>query len=63
MYFSRLLPEMEEQIEAYKTSYESTNGDFSDVILSQISLLEMQLTYLDIKIEKQKNIIKLNYFL
>lgn len=63
LYFSRLLPEMEEQIEAYKTSYESTNGDFSDVILSQISLLEMQLTYLDIKIEKQKNIVKLNYFL
>ena len=63
LYVSRLLPEIKTQIDSYKNSYENTNGDFSDVILSQISLLEIEIKYLELKIEKQKNIIKLNYFL
>ena len=61
LYQNELLPQMNEQAEASLSAYTNDDGDFSEVVRSRISELNAKIDDLDINVEIQKNIIKLNY--
>ena len=63
LYKNELLPQMNEQAEASLSAYTNDDGDFSEVVRSRISQLNAKIDFLNINIEIQKNIIKLNYLL
>ena len=62
LYQQRLLPQMHEQAEASLTAYTNDDGDFSEVVRSRIAELNASIDALSIDVERQKNIIHLNYF-
>ncbi|MDG1733267.1 MAG: TolC family protein [Thalassotalea sp.] len=57
----RLIPQINEQIEASISAYTSDNGDFSEVIRARVSLLNANVDLLAIQVEKQKILLALNY--
>lgn len=63
LYGKQLLPQMREQARASLTAYKNDDGDFSEAVRSSIALFNAEIDELDIKVEKLKTIIQLNYFL
>ena len=63
LYRDQLLPQMHEQAEASLTAYTNDDGDFAEVVRARIAELNARIDALDIDVEKQKTIIRLNYFL
>lgn len=61
IYKNKLIPQINEQVEATLTAYTNDDGDFSDVVRSRITQLNAQIDMLNINVEIQKNIIKYNY--
>ena len=62
LYRDQLLPQMHEQAEASLTAYTNDDGDFAEVVRARIAELNGQIDALEIDVEKQKTIIRLNYF-
>jgi len=62
LYEGQLLPQMREQSEALLTAYTYDDGDFSEVVQSRIEVLNTQIETLNIVVDRQKSIAKLNYF-
>ena len=62
LFRDQLLPQMHEQAEASLTAYTNDDGDFAEVVRARIAELNAQIDALEIDVEKQKTIIKLNYF-
>lgn len=62
LYQQDLLPQMHEQAEASLTAYTNDDGDFAEVVRSRIAELNSLIDHLSIQVERQKNIIELNYF-
>jgi outer membrane protein TolC len=63
LYQERLLPQMHDQAEAALTAYTNDDGDFAEVVRSRIAELNASIDALSINVERQKNIVQLNYFL
>ncbi|KGK00136.1 TolC family protein [Thalassotalea sp. ND16A] len=61
LFNSKLMPQINEQIEASLAAYTHDDGDFSDVVRARISLLNAQIDLLKINVEKQKLALELNY--
>lgn len=62
LYDDLLLPQMHEQAEASLTAYTNDDGDFAEVVRSRIAELNAQIDALSIAVDRQKTIVKLNYF-
>ncbi len=62
LYTETLLPQMHEQAEASLTAYTNDDGDFAEVVRSRIAELNSQIDALNIRVERQKTITKLNYY-
>jgi outer membrane protein TolC len=62
LYQVQLLPQIHEQAEASLTAYTNDDGDFAEVVRSRIAELNAQIGALGIDVERQKNIIELNYY-
>jgi flagellar biosynthesis chaperone FliJ len=62
LYERELLPQMHEQAEASLTAYTRDDGDFAEVVRSRIAELNATIDALEIRVEKQKAVIDLNYF-
>jgi hypothetical protein len=58
-----LLPQMHDQADASLSAYTNDDGDFSEVVRARIAELNASINALSIDTEKQKLIMKLNYFL
>lgn len=63
LFDARLLREMEEQAEASLNAYTNDNGDFSEVVRARIAELNARIEALNINVDIQKSISKINYFL
>lgn len=63
IYQSTLLPQMREQAEASLTAYNNDDGDFAEAVLAQIAELNAKIEYLNITVDRQKQIAQLNYLL
>lgn len=61
LYEDQLLPQMHEQAEASLTAYTNDDGDFAEVVRARIAELNGHINALDINVERQKTIIRLNY--
>jgi len=61
LYFSKLMPQISEQAESSLTAYTNDDGDFAEVVRSRISELNAKIDLLNIRVDIQKNIMKLNY--
>lgn len=61
LYTSKLMPQISEQAESSLTAYTNDDGDFAEVVRSRISELNAKIDLLNIKVDIQKNIMKLNY--
>jgi len=61
LYSSTLMPQINEQAEASLTAYTNDDGDFAEVVRSRIAQLKAKIEVLNINVEIQKNIVKLNY--
>ena len=53
---------MHNQAEASLIAYTNDDGDFAEVIRSRIAVLNASIDSLSIDVERQKNIVQLNYF-
>ncbi|MCF6299573.1 MAG: TolC family protein [Proteobacteria bacterium] len=62
LYHSLLLPQMHDQSEASLTAYTNDDGDFAEVVRARIAQLNAEIDALSIDVDRQKTIIKLNYF-
>ncbi len=62
LYREQLLPQMHEQAEASLTAYTNNDGDFAEVVRARIAELNARIAALDIDVEKQKTIIRWNYY-
>ncbi len=63
IYQSMLLPQMREQAQASLTAYNNDDGDFAEAIRAQIAELNAKIEYLNISVDRQKQIAQLNYML
>ena len=63
LYASRLLSQMSEQAEASLAAYTNDDGDFAEVVRAKIAELNANIDAIGIKVERQKTIAQLNYFL
>ena len=63
IYQSMLLPQMQEQSQASLTAYNNDDGDFAEAIRAQIAELNAKIEYLNITVDRQKQIAQLNYML
>ena len=61
LYQTRLLPQVNNQVEASLTAYTNDEGDFSDVVRSRIALLNAEIDQLNLFVNEQKIILELNY--
>ena len=61
LFKQRLLPQINDQIEATLAAYSHNQSDFSDVVRARISLLNTEIDLLKIDVEKQKIHLELNY--
>lgn len=62
LYRNKLIPQMHDQAEASLSAYTNDDGDFAEVIRSKIAELNATIDALAIDVERQKNIVQLNYF-
>jgi len=62
LYQVQLLPQIHEQAEASLTAYTNDDGDFAEVVRARIAELNAQIDALGIDVERQKNIVELNYY-
>ena len=62
LYQNKLLPQMHDQAEASLSAYTNDDGDFAEVIRAKIAELNASIDALGIDVERQKNIVQLNYF-
>jgi len=62
LYETKLLPQISEQAEATLSAYTNDDGSFAEVVRAQIAQLNAKIDVLNINVDMQKNIIKLNYF-
>ncbi|MEE4242749.1 MAG: TolC family protein [Desulfopila sp.] len=62
LYRSELLPQMHEQTEASLTAYTNDDGDFAEAVRARIAQLNTRLDDLEIAIQRQKTILRLNYY-
>ena len=62
LYQMRLLPQVQEQAEASLTAYTNDDGDFSEVVRARIAELNASIDALNIDVDRQKVIARLNYF-
>jgi len=62
LYTTQLLPQIQEQAEAYLNAYTNDDGDFSDVVRSRIAVLNAEIDALGINVNKQQSTVQLNYF-
>ena len=62
LYQMRLLPQVQEQAEASLTAYTNDDGDFSEVVRARIAELNASIDALNINVDRQKVIARLNYF-
>lgn len=63
IYFEKLLPQMSEQAESSLTAYTHNDGDFAEVMRARIAELNAKIDFLDIQIQRQKALAKLEYLL
>ena len=52
---------MNEQAEASLTAYTNDDGDFAEAVRARIAEMDTEVIALDINIERQKTILRLNY--
>ncbi len=62
LYQMKLLPQVQEQAEASLTAYTNDDGDFSEVVRARIAELNASIDALNINVDRQKIIARLNYF-
>ena len=62
LYQMRLLPQVQEQAEASLTAYTNDDGDFSEVVRARIAELNASIDALNINVDREKVIARLNYF-
>lgn len=62
LYQMKLLPQVQEQAEASLTAYTNDDGDFSEVVRARIAELNASIGALNIDVDRQKVISRLNYF-
>ncbi|NMM41854.1 TolC family protein [Pseudoalteromonas arctica] len=62
LYQTKLLPQMAEQAQATLNAYTRDDGDFSEVIRARISELNAKIDALNIEIDQQIIIARLNYY-
>jgi len=62
LFHDQLLPQMSEQADASLTAYTNDDGDFAEAVRARIAELNARIDSLEIDVERQKAIIKLNYF-
>jgi outer membrane protein TolC len=62
LYSRELLPRMYEQTEASLTAYTNDDGDFAEAVRARIALLNARLDDLEIAVQRQKAILRLNYY-
>lgn len=62
LYREKLLPQMYEQAEASLIAYTNDDGDFAEVVRARIASLNARIDALEIDVEKQKTIVRLNYY-
>ncbi|TXS94095.1 TolC family protein [Parahaliea maris] len=63
LYSDRLLAQMHEQSEAALSAYTSVDGDFAEVVRARIDELNTRVEALGIRVERQRAIARLNYYL
>ncbi|WP_018416555.1 TolC family protein [Teredinibacter turnerae] len=63
LFDTRLLKEMSEQAEASLTAYTNDDGDFAEVVRARIAELNARIEALNVDVDIQKTIAKMNYFL
>jgi outer membrane protein TolC len=63
LYRNQLLPQVHQQAEAALNAYGNDDGDFSEVMRARIAELNTNIAALNIEIEQQILITRLNYFL
>ncbi len=62
LFASRLLTEMAQQADASLAAYTNDTGDFAEAVRARIAELNARIEALDIDIDMQKSIARLNYF-
>lgn len=62
LYQTRLLDDMNAQVEATMEAYTNDDGDFAEVVRAKIDALNTQIDALNIAVNRQKTIAQLNYF-
>ncbi|GAB3291518.1 TolC family protein [Parahaliea aestuarii] len=63
LYSDRLLGQMRDQYEAALSAYTSVEGDFAEVVRARIDELNARVEALGIRVERQRAIARLNYYL
>lgn len=63
LYSERLLAQMHEQSEAALSAYTSVEGDFAEVVRARIDELNARVEAVGIRVERQRAIARLNYYL
>lgn len=63
LYQGRLLREMAQQAEAARAAYGSDDGDFAEAVRARIDELNARIEALDIDVERQRVIARLDYYL
>jgi outer membrane protein TolC len=62
LYKTQLLPQIHDQAQASLTAYTNDDGDFAEVVRSRIAVLNAEIDFLVINVNKQQAIVQLNYF-
>ncbi|MEQ9209332.1 MAG: transporter, partial [Pseudomonadales bacterium] len=62
LYEGRLLTEVHDQAEATLNAYTNDNGDFAEVMRARIAELNTNIDFLNIRIDRLKTIVEINYF-
>ena len=63
LYKETLLPQINQQAESALIAYNNDDGDFAEVVRARIAELNAKIDFLMLSVEKQKSILKMNYFL
>lgn len=63
LYQQQLLPKAKQRIKSAASAYEVDNGSYADVIRARITELNTRLELLKISVERQRQIIQINYLL
>ena len=63
LYQERLLPQMAQQAEASLAAYNNADGDFAEAVRARIAELDAKISALDIDVNRQQTIARINYLL